>query len=807
MKPHRKQNAEQTSDLSRRKQAEEQIKNLSKFPSENPYPVLRLTKDGTVLYANAASESLLGEWGVKRGEVAPEYWHKLVGKTLRSNQIEKNIELEHESRILSFTIVPIAEAEYVNLYGLDITERKHSEHEIENLAKFPSQNPYPVLRIGADGTVIYANAAGLPLLDDWNTKVGQAASDSWGRLAADMLSTNELRRGIELEHRSRILSFTAIPIADAAYVNFYGLDVTENRRAEEERMRAKALSDALNNISAAMSSTLVFDEIMQKVTKESVEAIDCESGAIIMHEDNFWIPKYVFGGLTENILGQKLTGDKARPLELAAQTKRSINVNDALNDPRADRDWMKQLGIKSFLVSPLKIREEVIGVIVFHYRSAATAFNSAQIDFAEKLAASLSLAIQNMRSHEITKQSLADTEALRRMSAHFTETLELDDILETGLNEVATVFNVKHGVIYVFDETGNLVIKHQRELSPEFLEARTTVPASGGCAGEAIRTKEVFAPSKEQHEFTCEYAKKLLGLDCLTAIPIMAKGNVIGVLELFAPVHRRLSDRERRIGMTMVDQLAGAIENAGLYSKERNIAETLQQMLLTMPEKIEGIDFSHLYRSATVEAGKVGGDFYDVFELEHDKVGLVIGDVSGKGLEAATVTALVKNTIKAYVYQYSSPAKVIELTNDVVIRAAAQSAFVTLFLGILDKRSGALTYCNAGHPPPILKREASGASPLRTSGPVIGALQGLEYDDFQETLQSGDILFLYTDGLIEARCEKKLYGEDRLIKSINDQWSRQTKELPELILKEVWDYSGCRLTDDTAILSVSIGEK
>ncbi|MCK4268715.1 MAG: SpoIIE family protein phosphatase, partial [Actinomycetia bacterium] len=407
-------------------------------------------------------------------------------------------------------------------------------------------------------------------------------------------------------------------------------------------------------------------------------------------------------------------------------------------------------------------------------------------------------------SLKITNQSLEDTKALRRIAANFTQTLELDDILEIGLGEMISAFGIEHGLIYVFDKTGNLVIKRQRQLSPEFLEARTTVSADEGCAGRAVATKAVFAPAPEEHDYICQDSKKLLGLDCLVAVPIVAKGNVLGVLELFAPVHRRLADRERRIVITMADQLASAIENANLYSKERNIANILQETLLTVPEKIEGISFGHLYRSATAEPAKAGGDFYDLFELEHDKVGIVIGDVSGKGLKAASITSLVKNTVKAYAYQHPSPAKVIAMTNDVVIKASDPSSFVTLFFGILDKESGVLLYCNAGHPQPIVARKLSMVSLLKTGSPVIGVFKDMEYEDLEETLRDDDILFIYTDGAIEARRERELFGEERLVSLIKDLHSIETRELPQRVFDKVFDFAQGTMADDTALLAISL---
>jgi len=117
-------------------------------------------------------------------------------------------------------------------YFFDITERKMSEEKIKNLAKFPSENPYPVLRIAKDGTVLYANAASLSFLDDWGCQVGQSVPVQWRQLVASVLETS-LRKNIEVEYQDQIFSFVIVPVPEAAYVNIYGFDITERKRAEE----------------------------------------------------------------------------------------------------------------------------------------------------------------------------------------------------------------------------------------------------------------------------------------------------------------------------------------------------------------------------------------------------------------------------------------------------------------------------------------------------------------------------------------------------------------------------------------------
>lgn len=685
----------------------------------------------------------------------------------------------------------------------DLTERKLAETQMKDLAKFPSEDPSPVLRVQADGTVLYSNEAGYLLLDEWSAQIGKRLPRIWLDLIADILSSNEVKRGVELSHGGRIFTFTCVPIARGMYVNFYGLDITEQRRVEEERAQNKSLSDALNDINVKLAATLDITDILLKIMEAAISAIGCDTGAVIELEGDTWTPMCMHTDLPHGFLDRPFVGGETRHLDLAALTKRTIAVDDAMTDSRVDHDLMKALGVRSFIIVPLLTKDRVTGALAFHYRSAPRAFRGNQIDFAEKLGASMSFAIQNARNYDTSQKALADKRVVSRVLERISQSLALDEVLDIALTELTNVLSLQHGCIYVYDGAGRLVIRAEKRLSEAFLSAKRTVALGEGCAGRSAEEQRIFAPKPDEHDVFCEESKKLLGLDCMATAPIMAKGEVLGVLEFFAPLHRRLSSREVDVIAAVANQLGQAIENANLYSRERDIAELLQEAQLTVPERLEGLDFTHVYRSAATEAGEAGGDFYDLFELDEDRVAVVIGDVAGKGLEASTVTSIVKNSVKAYAFEGHSPAQVLTLVNTVVLESTAPAVFATVFLAELDRSSGTLTYCSGGHPPGILKTKTGEASYLKTASPMIGAFPGPEYVDDEMTLMPGDSLVLYTDGVTEAKCGTGLFGEDELIKIVKERGERDVKELATSIFQEVSRTPDCTFVDDVAILTIS----
>ncbi len=408
----------------------------------------------------------------------------------------------------------------------------------------------------------------------------------------------------------------------------------ERKQVEETLKVREGLGAALNRINAAINSTLDFDRIMRRVAEDAAKAIGCEAAAVILRDEPDWIIRYLFG-LPAEQKGMRIPAGQAKCALLAAETRRPVSSADAQHDRRFSCALMKKLGVRSFLSIPLTVKDDVVGILDFYYRSAPKAFTPEQVDFADKLGASVSL----------------------------------------------------------------------------------------------------------------------------------------------------------------------ALENARLYAVEHNIADTLQEALLIMADQIPGLDFGYLYRSAT-EAAEVGGDFYDIFELEDDKVAAIIGDVSGKGLEAATLTSLVKSTMKAYAYQGDSPAAVMKKTNAVICKTTGPSAFVTVFFGLLDQATGTLGYCSAGHPPALIKKRAGQTEALVVHSPVIGVMPAFDYEEHAAELSRGDRLVLYTDGASEARRGNELLGEARLKDLVERAEPASAQALAETVFGAIERFSGGNLADDVALLVV-----
>jgi len=244
--------------------------------------------------------------------------------------------------------------------------------------------------------------------------------------------------------------------------------------------------------------------------------------------------------------------------------------------------------------------------------------------------------------------------------------------------------------------------------------------------------------------------------------------------------------------------------------EQRQIADVLQEALLNMPKNLPGITFGHLYRPATI-AARVGGDFRDIFVLPHHAVGLLIGDVSGHGLEAAALMATAKNTVKVFAFDDQSPAAALQKANLVTMRSTSERGsgtvnFVTAFYGVLDTTSGRLRFSSAGHPPGILRRASGEIHLLKGGSPVLGVLPEARYEEWEDELAPGDLLLLYTDGLTDVRWDSQILGEERLLSLVASLGEVQAPEFPEALFERVMEFAEHGLSDDVAMLAVSLGE-
>ncbi len=239
-------------------------------------------------------------------------------------------------------------------------------------------------------------------------------------------------------------------------------------------------------------------------------------------------------------------------------------------------------------------------------------------------------------------------------------------------------------------------------------------------------------------------------------------------------------------------------------ARARALAQTLQQTLIPpTPPHVPGLDVAGVYRPAGT-GEEVGGDFYDVFQVAEDDWVVILGDICGKGVEAAVVTALVRYTVRAVSVQTPDPVEALSRLNEVLI-AQGTDRFCTVVLLRLRRtdRGWNATLSVGGHPLPLHLKQGQPAEVVGEPGPLVGAFPGVARTETDLLLSSGEMLLLYTDGVTEGRRGREMYGEHGLLRVVNGH-AGPAAELADAVLHDVLEYQEHLARDDIAVVVVRV---
>jgi serine phosphatase RsbU (regulator of sigma subunit) len=288
------------------------------------------------------------------------------------------------------------------------------------------------------------------------------------------------------------------------------------------------------------------------------------------------------------------------------------------------------------------------------------------------------------------------------------------------------------------------------------------------------------------------------------AVPIATPAEVLASLTILSvrpgsPVSQETIDQ----ATVIAGQAALAIDNARLYQQQKEFADTMQRSLLprSIP-KLQGLELGDAYQSsARVE---VGGDVYDFMELADGRLAVALGDVTGHGIEAAADMAMAKFVFRSLAREHPEPPDFLQYANDVVVGEIAPGKFITMIYLVIDGRNGAVAAAGAGHPSPRIIAADGTVTPVEARGLVLGIEPGQQYDEVRATLEAGGAVVLYTDGVLEARRGKQLYGFERLDRILSERRHLPAGQLAQAVLDDCRAFAQGELADDCAIVVVKM---
>jgi anti-sigma regulatory factor (Ser/Thr protein kinase)/putative methionine-R-sulfoxide reductase with GAF domain len=341
--------------------------------------------------------------------------------------------------------------------------------------------------------------------------------------------------------------------------------------------------------------------------------------------------------------------------------------------------------------------------------------------------------------------------------------LALEPLLAELLSRAKDILGVDTVAILLLDEDAQELVARAAKGLEEEVERGVRIPVGAGFAGRIAAGRRPIYIADVDHADVLNPILRMKGIRSLLGVPLLVEGAALGVLHVGSISPREFTNADAALLQLAAAQAAPAIDRARLFDaldREHRSAVALQRSLLPdrLPDLV-GIDTAVRYLPARDE---VGGDWYDVIELPGGQVGLAIGDVAGHGLRAAALMGQLRTGLRAYALEGHAPGETLKRL-DRLLQTIAGRGMATAAYAVIDPATGTLRYSSAGHLPPVIVRGGREASLLGISiAPPLGTLPFAAYHEVEATLEPGDTILLYTDGLVERRSEPLTDGLERL---------------------------------------------
>lgn len=602
-------------------------------------------------------------------------------------------------------------------------------------------------------------------------------------------------------------------------------NVKDTVRRALEQQRLELQNKLLLDITDAALATLELEELLTSVLGKFVAYYRADGGEIFLTDSvaGTLVPRAQQGGLSAGTmrLGQGLTGRAGKEECILAATGSLLG-----SDP------VHALGVQAALAAPLSSRNRLVGAIRLDWRGPRV-FTVEEEDLLQVLSERAAVQIDNARQY--------DEE--RHLAHDLVERIGLEERIELICRYLMNVNGVNRSVVWLgagdslmYAGSVGLDLRHERllrrieasfqELQPEarcILESGRATVADGD-ALVALLPDELLEQA---------------GVRSVLLVPLRFEGRAIGLISLDQPhVERGFSDLQIRQTTTVAFMSAGAIQQARTIQEERHMARTLAESFLSKTPVRGDVQLASYYEPAS-EVAQIGGDYYDFIELDRYRLGIVIGDVCGKGLTAAIYTGKAKDMLYAYARENfeiaqeagESPSTewvITRLNRALYTQMSEDCMFITMMYGVLDTRTGAFTYTNAAHPPPILHQPESGllvelapggavqvypelaeedeldTTDDRPVNGMVGAFESMTFTEHTLVLEPDSVLTMFTDGVTEARSGGVMLQSEGVRDVVREHASASADQIAGAIYARASEFSQGRLRDDVAIIVVKL---
>jgi phosphoserine phosphatase RsbU/P len=394
-----------------------------------------------------------------------------------------------------------------------------------------------------------------------------------------------------------------------------------------------------------------------------------------------------------------------------------------------------------------------------------------------------------MPVHERTITTLID--AVRRVSG----SLDLDEVLDTIFDSLKELIKYSAAVICIIDPRSRVLFEVKTRGYPPQVIGDDFLQSGGGIIGWVIKNASGQIVNNVKNDQ--RYVKARAETRSEVAAPLIrADGAVIGVINLEADQVNSYGEGDLELLTMFASLAASAVDHTLLYREvlrqrqaesEIELARKVVEGLL--PRAFPNLTGLDIY-GTTIPVREVGGDYLDVIDHISDRLGVLVADVSGKGLAAALIMVTFRAYIHATVINELAMRVVMARVNRLVHEATSGDRFITTFYGLVDVENKRLMYINAGHNPPLLLRADGTRQLLSHGGLPLGAFEDARYSESVAELQAGDVLVLYTDGVVEARdTNDEQFDLPRLEQVVRAHESERAYDIVQAVISAVHDYT------------------
>ncbi|HEV3510368.1 MAG TPA: GAF domain-containing protein [Candidatus Sulfotelmatobacter sp.] len=563
----------------------------------------------------------------------------------------------------------------------------------------------------------------------------------------------------------------------------------------------------LLDVADVLATSLDLDTTLRRVAEVVRKVIDYEIFAILLLNEKTQELRFrfqigyppEFAERSRVKVGEGVTG-------IAAQTRQAVLIDDVREDPR----YIEAIPhVCSELAIPLITKNRVIGVIDIEAREPR-AFTEEHRRVLTLVASRMAAGIENAQLYTRTTKQARILLLLNEIARELTSILNLDELLGRIAELVRRLIDYQMFSILLLDSSGEK-LEHRFSLRfNENIHLKNEIPLGRGLVGAAAESQQaVLVPDVTKDP---RYVRTNPETRSELAVPLIYKSKVVGVLDLEHTRRGFFTEEHQRTMTTLAAQIAIAIENARLYEeierqerrleRDLSLARELQGRLLPQTNpKLSHLDVAAKF----VPARTIGGDLYDFIPYSMSRLGIVIGDVSGKGAPAAIYAALVSGIIRSHAPIEPDPSEMLSAVNLSLAERRIEAQFVSIIYAVWDDVHRTLTVSNSGLPRPIYVHGGRNEV-IEATGLPLGLFDEAEYDQFEFRMKPGDMFVFFSDGILDARNRKgELFGRGRTEAIIKECSDKSAACVVDSLFKAVAEHSaGVETFDDQTVVAIRV---